>query len=104
MLTEAMQALDKDFALDHDLHRVIDAAKSSHPDWGIKKCQQKAEAIMDEGRSGAYETAVAWLQTARDIYQQRQRQQEWNTYLDKLLEKHHRKYKLVPMLRNIRGL
>lgn len=57
---------------------------------------------MDEGRSKDYETAVSWLRIAHEIYQQHQRQQEWQTYLDKLLATHRRKYKLVPMLQNIR--
>ncbi len=103
MLVEAMQALDDPgFATDHDLHRVIDATKETHPDWGIRKCRQKAEKIMDAGNSNKYETAVSWLGIARDIHQQERRLGEWETYLDKLLETHHRKYKLVPLLRNIR--
>jgi uncharacterized Zn finger protein len=38
----------------------------------------------------------------RRLLKQHQRQQEWETYLDSLLDTHHRKYKLVPMLRDIR--
>jgi uncharacterized Zn finger protein len=103
MLAEAMGALDaQGFAIDYDLRRVIEATRETNPNWGIRKCKQKAEEIMDAGRSGAYDTAVSWLQTVRDIYQQHQRQREWEAYLDSLLETHHRKYKLVPMLRHIR--
>lgn len=103
MLVEAMQALDDPgFAYDHDLHRVIEATRKTHADWGIRKCRQKAEEIMNAGNSSMYETAVSWLGIARDIYQQEGRLGEWETYLDNLLETHHRKYKLVPMLRNIR--
>jgi len=103
MLVEAMQALDDPgFATDHDLHRVIDATKETHPDWGIRKCRQKAENIMDAGSSKRYDTAVSWLGTAREIYQQEGRLGEWETYLDSLLETHHRKFKLVPLLKNIR--
>lgn len=103
MLAEAMQAIDDpEFAYDHDLHRVIEATKDTHPDWGIRKCRQKAENIMDAGSSKRYDTAVSWLGTAREIYQQEGRLGEWETYLDSLLETHHRKYKLVPLLRNIR--
>jgi uncharacterized Zn finger protein len=57
---------------------------------------------MDAGRSGAYDTAVSWLRHARDIYQQHNRLPEWQRYLDSILQTHQRKYKLVPMLRNIR--
>ncbi len=57
---------------------------------------------MDAGSSGSYDTAVSWLKTTCDIYQQHGKQEEWETYLDSLLQTHHRKYKLVPMLRDIR--
>lgn len=103
MLSEAMQTLgDPEFVSDYDLHRVVEATKEIYPDWGIRIYRQKAERIMDAGNSGMYETAVSWLGIARDIYQQEQRLEEWETYLDNLLETHHRKYKLVPLLRNIR--
>ncbi len=103
MPVEAMQSLDKEgFLSDYDLQRVIEITKDSHPDWGIRKCKNRAEAIMDAGRSGDYESAVYWLAIARDIYQQHNRQKEWEKYLDSLLEIHHRKYKLVPMLGSIR--
>jgi uncharacterized Zn finger protein len=103
MLAEAMQALgDPEFVSDYDLHRVVKATKEIYPDWGIRIYQQKAERIMDAGNSTMYETAVSYLGIARDIYQQEQRLEEWETYLDKLLETHHRKYKLVPMLEIIR--
>lgn len=104
MLAEAMAALDEKqaFVLEADLHRVVEAARASTPDWGIRKYQEKAEEIMDAGRSGSYETAVSWLRYARDIYQQHNRLPEWQRYLDGILEIHQRKYKLVPMLRNIR--
>ena len=104
MLAEAMQTMGPDsYASDNDLRRVIEATREKVPNWGILKCKRKAEAIMDAGQAKYYETAVTWLSTARDIYQQHQWQQDWELYLDNVLEKHSRKYKLVPMLRNIRN-
>jgi uncharacterized Zn finger protein len=104
MLTEAMSILDNPvYAPDHDLRRVIEATRERHPEWGIRMSKGKAEAIMDAGSSGSYDSAVSWLKTTRDIYQQHQKQREWKNYLDSLLDTHHRKYKLVPMLRNIRS-
>ena len=67
--------------------------------WGIGKCKKQAEHIMDAGKANAYDHAVAWLRTARDIYFEHQRQTEWRAYRDSLLGLHARKYKLVPMLR-----
>jgi uncharacterized Zn finger protein len=92
MTSEAMETLDaQGFASDYDLRRVIKATRETHPNWGIQNCKRMAEEIMDAGRSGAYDTAVSWLRTTHDIYQQHQRQHEWETYLDSLLETHHRK-------------
>jgi hypothetical protein len=54
------------------------------------------------GKAKDYDTAVAWVRTARDIYLQHNRGAEWQAYLAGLLEVHARKYKLVPMLRGIR--
>jgi uncharacterized Zn finger protein len=102
MLVEAMQALDREqYVSDYDLLRVIEATRETQPDWGIRQCKQQAEAIMDGGRSREYDSAVSWLRIARDIYIQHERQKEWETYLNSLLDTHFRKYKLVPMLRNI---
>jgi uncharacterized Zn finger protein len=103
MLVQAMGALDRGgFWLEDDLRRVIQATREKYPDWGIQKCQRKAEAIMDAGKAGAYETAVVWLRQAREIYQQHHRLAEWQGYLDAVLATHQRKYKLVPLLRAIR--
>jgi uncharacterized Zn finger protein len=103
MLTQAMQALDKDgFWLERELRQVVEATRGQYPDWGIQKYQRQAEAIMDAGKAGAYETAVAWLSDARAIYQQHNRLPEWQRYLDAVLATHQRKYKLVPLLRAIR--
>jgi uncharacterized Zn finger protein len=104
MLAEAMKALDakQAFVPEADLRRVVEATRDTTPDWGIRKYQETAEEIMDAGRSGAYDTAVSWLRHARDIYQQHNRLPEWQRYLDSILQTHQRKYKLVPMLRNIR--
>lgn len=104
MLQEAMAVMDERgvFTSDADLHRVVEATRDTTPDWGIGKYQEKAEAIMDAGKAKSYDTAVSWLRRAREIYQQQQRLADWRRYLDDLLETHHRKYKLVPMLRQIR--
>ncbi len=101
MLAEAMAAVDGSF-YSSDLDRVIQATRAEFPDWGIRKCQQQAESIMNAGKANAYDRAVAWVRTAHDIYLQHNRGAEWQAYLAGLLETHGRKYKLVPMLRGIR--
>ncbi len=41
---------------------------------------------MNEGKAKYYDTAVAWVRTARDIYFQHNRGAEWQAYLAGLLE------------------
>ena len=101
MLPEAMAEVDHSFH-SSDLERVIQATRADFPDWGIGKCKQRAEGIMNEGKAKYYDSAVGWVRTARDIYLQHGRSAEWQAYLNGLLETHARKYKLVPMLREIR--
>ncbi|NUQ36281.1 MAG: SWIM zinc finger domain-containing protein [Caldilineales bacterium] len=102
MLKEAMAAVDGSLYYDHYLERVIEATRAEYPDWGIGKCKQLAESIMNEGKAKYYDTAVERLRTARDIYVQHNRQAEWLTYLNGLIALHGRKYKLVPMLARLR--
>ena len=102
-LTAVMRALDKKYHYaTGDLLRMLAPTKDKYPDWGIQKCKNLAEAIMNAGRSGEYDTAVTWLRRAKEIYLHHQRQAEWHSYLDGLLAQHGRKYKLVPMLQAIR--
>lgn len=98
MLVEAMAVMDRL----HDssyLNRVIEATRAQYPDWGIRKCREQAERIMDAGDAKHYDKAAAWLRIARDIHVQHGRQVQWQTYLTGVLDRHGRKYKLVPMLR-----
>ena len=101
MLAEAMTEVDRSFH-SSDLERVIQAVRAEFPDWGIGKCKQRAEGVMNEGKAKYYDSAVGWVRTARDIYVQHDRGAEWQAYLNGLLELHARKYKLVPMLREVR--
>ncbi len=103
MLTAAMLELDKHYHYHSDLVRVIEATKEKYPDWGIQKYKNQAEAIMDAGKAKDYAVAANWLSHARDIYLLHNRQADWHNYLNSILDKHARKYKLVPMLRNIRS-
>ncbi len=81
--------------------RVADAAIQSHPDWVIETCRRPAEEIMDEGRSKHYDEAVNWLAKARGAHLASGREQEWRAYLENLIARHQRKYKLRPMLESL---
>jgi uncharacterized Zn finger protein len=86
----------------YNIDEVIEAVKSSHPEWAFKQCRQNAEAIMDAKKADKYDVAVEWLRRGRDILLAAGQQQEWSLYLNKVLEIHQRKYKLVPMLQALR--
>ncbi|HYU75648.1 MAG TPA: hypothetical protein VEL31_23505 [Ktedonobacteraceae bacterium] len=84
------------------VERVADAAIQTHPAWVIKVSRQQAEPFMDEGKSQYYHAAASWLAKARAAYRNMGREEEWRTYLSELLERHRRKYKLVPLLEALR--
>lgn len=102
MLVEAMQAVDKRGGFDIELVRVIEATRSEYPDWGVRRCKQQAERIMNNGDAKHYIDAADWLRRARTIYAQHNRLAEWQSYLNNLLDIHARKYKLIPLLKEIR--
>lgn len=102
LVEQAMAVVGGSRLTDTVLLRVIRAARETHPDWAIRQCRREAEVIMEAGKSGKYDVAVSWLGQAREIYEEHGRLGEWRDYLDGLLDRHSRKYKLVPMLREIR--
>ncbi|MDP9455264.1 MAG: hypothetical protein CYG60_10355 [Actinobacteria bacterium] len=81
--------------------QVADAAIESHPDWVIETCRRPAEEIMDEGRSKHYDEAVNWLAKARGAHLATGREEQWRAYLEELIARHGRKYKLRPMLEDL---
>jgi uncharacterized Zn finger protein len=82
--------------------RVADAAIESHPEWVIETCRRRAEEIMDQGRSKAYDEAVDWLAKVQDAHLAAGREEEWLDYLEELIDHHQRKYKLRPMLEDLK--
>lgn len=101
MLPQAMAAIER-YPYSSYLDRVVEATRHNYPDWGIRQYQKRAESIMNAGDAKHYDEAVSWLRRARDIYHQHHREAAWTAYLNGLLELHARKYKLVPMLRDLR--
>jgi uncharacterized Zn finger protein len=82
--------------------RVADAAIESHPDWVIETCRRRAEEIMNQGRSKDYDEAVDWLAKVQDAHLAAGREEEWLAYLEELIYHHQRKYKLRPMLEDLK--
>lgn len=84
-----------------DMDELIEAVKQTHPAWAFRQCLKQAEPIMDAGRSGSYDVAAEWLRRGRDILVASGGRAEWESYLKTILEKHHRKYSLMPLLRKL---
>jgi uncharacterized Zn finger protein len=56
---------------------------------------------MDRGKAELYSEAVNWLAKASRAYQILERIEEWQAYLNEILSRHRRKYKLVLMLKTL---
>lgn len=101
LIDDAIAAVDQ--GATHTLvERVVEAAIPSHPTWVIKTARGQAEPFMDEGKAQYYGVAARWLAHARDAYRAAGREAEWQAYHQELLSLHGRKYKLVPLLQQLR--
>ncbi len=85
----------------YNIDKVIDAVKETHPEWAFQRCARRAEAIMDAGKAQKYDVAVSWLRKGRDILLSAGKRAQWEAYLAGVMAKHHRKYKLMPMLKGL---
>jgi uncharacterized Zn finger protein len=102
MVREAIEAVNNSPYAHYGLiERVVDAAINSHPEWVIQACKKQAEPIMTGGQAKYYDAAARWLDKARAAYLVAGRKAEWSDYLNKLLAEHGRKYKLVPLLKQL---
>jgi len=107
LLDDAIQAVSAStsihsfsyYGLDTTLEKVVAAAMKKRPDWVIQTCSKLAERIMDEGASGHYEDAAKLLRKAREAYRGADRQAEWQAYLEAMITRHRRKYRLTPLLK-----
>jgi uncharacterized Zn finger protein len=82
--------------------RVAGAAIETHPAWVIDTCRRQAEEIMNQGRSKDYDESVDWLAKVQDAHLAAGREEEWLAYLEELIDHHQRKYKLRPMLEDLK--
>ncbi len=100
LIDDAIRALG-DYPHYSVVELVVNAAIESRPDWCIQACKQQAESIMDQGQSKYYQRAAYWLGRAKAAYSSAGRGDEWRVYLESLLQKHARKYSLVPLLKGL---
>ena len=106
LIEEAVLSVDDQFghsARDETLMQLAAAAHASHPDWVIRLAMHHATGIMNANQAGHYELAAQWLEKAALAYQVSGREGEWKACLEKLIDRHRRKYKLRPLLEGLRG-
>lgn len=80
------------------IHRVMDAAIQTHPEWVINNARVRAEEIINRGKAVAYDHAANWLRKMRLAYLAAGRQADWTAYRSQLIKTHGRKYKLMGFL------
>lgn len=106
LIDEAVACVDPHEArfnpYDNTLERLVAQVYTDHPDWAIALAFRMTDPIMNEGRSGHYETAAGWLAIAARAYAVGNRSEEWRARLEELIETHRRKHKLRPLLEALR--
>jgi uncharacterized Zn finger protein len=100
LVAEALDAAESGWDLDL-LGRVVEKAATVVPERAIHISESKAAAIMDSGKAQNYDYAARWVARARDAYRAIGAEDLWQEYKRSLLEKHARKYKLIPMLQKL---
>ena len=89
------------FSDDEVVRPVVEAVFEEHPQWTIEACKTKAEPIIEEGESQKYRHAVQWLETAGKAAHTAGTGDAWCADIEDIIERHSRKYKLVPMLEEL---
>ena len=101
LIDDAIAALGS-YAGHTSIAQVVDVAIKERPEWAIQASKKQAESIMDAGKAQYYDAAANWLSKAHRAYQTLNRNDEWEAYLNGLLQLHGRKYKLVPLLKEMK--
>jgi uncharacterized Zn finger protein len=106
LIGEAVRTVGDRFgysAHDETLMRLASAAHASHPEWVIRLAMHHATSIMDANQAAHYALAAQWLEKAALAHEILGREDAWRACLDKLIDRHRRKYKLRPLLEGLRG-
>jgi uncharacterized Zn finger protein len=101
MVAEAIQVVEKNNPPYDVIHKVVSAAISNYPNWAIGESRRQAESILNAGASKHYVHAANWLRKTKAAYLSSGKDAEWNSYLTELMDKHKKKYKLIPLLQGL---
>ncbi|HSG44320.1 MAG TPA: SWIM zinc finger family protein [Anaerolineales bacterium] len=66
------------------LEKVADAVISHRPDWVIRVSLKQSDELIAKTQSKLYPIAARWLERAKDTYQQKGQDAEWQAYIDNL--------------------
>jgi uncharacterized Zn finger protein len=102
LIDDAIAIADAQYSGSAIIELVAAAAIATRPGWVIEKCRQQANEIMDAGRSADYFRAIEWLRQVKAACLAANRQADWQLLIGQLLVTHKRKYKLVPMLEELK--
>ena len=80
------------------LQKVMSAVIATHAPWVIASAKERAEPIMNEGKSNHYDSAATWLGYVKSAYGASGQAAEWRAYIAGVRDKHKRKYKLMGAL------
>ncbi len=100
LMQDALNAVRNSYQYDL-IARVVEAATPTLPLQVIPICIAQAATIMDGGKADRYHYAAQWVERARDAYRAAGQEANWQDFKEALLETHKRKYKLIPMLRDL---
>ncbi|SEP22998.1 Uncharacterized conserved protein, contains Zn finger domain [Halogranum amylolyticum] len=97
---EAIDIADR-FPNEDVVKPVVKAVWKDRSQWAIDACKTQAEPIIEQGQSQRYRDVVQWLGIAGKAAHSAGRGDAWCAYLEDLVERHSRKYKLVPLLEEL---
>ena len=81
--------------------RVADAALPHAPQEVAEISRERADALMDRGKTDYYPEAARWLRRAKMAYLNLHADSEWQTYFLSVKSKHGRKYSLMPLISDL---
>ena len=98
-IEQAIAIVDAAAYFPHRLvHRVMNAAISTNPDWVIKQGCDRATAIVEPGKAKYYDEAVEWLKQVKKAYLASDRESAWSAYRTHLVTVYGRKRKLMSLI------
>ncbi|MFT5326338.1 MAG: putative Zn finger protein [Planctomycetaceae bacterium] len=82
---------------------VADAVSSTHPDRAVELYCAEADRLAAKTNTKLYPQSVSLLKKARNVLQSQKREHEFEVILTTFHDRHHRKRRLVELLRSLSG-